>query len=154
MTLTAPNRIDDLVALCQFELRLYHPDWPPVLETLIQQHSSHVEHWTHEDTEHLLDFVGEHVASTEFKDAAEWYEWRNVLLDRRPYCIYCSKSLTKDTATLDHVVPTAKGGGNTRGNTVLACKQCNGVKADRTVREWIEDLERAEELLTTNTKEK
>lgn len=33
-------------------------------------------------------------------------------------------------ATLDHVIPQAKGGGNHRSNMVMACQECNCLKGD------------------------
>ena len=33
-------------------------------------------------------------------------------------------------ATLDHVVPLARGGPDSEANTVAACEACNGAKAD------------------------
>lgn len=35
-----------------------------------------------------------------------------------------------DAATIDHLVPAAKGGPTTKGNTVTACYRCNMIKAD------------------------
>ena len=52
-------------------------------------------------------------------------------------CHYCNrwfgkKSRTGRTTTLDHVIPRALGGPNAAWNQVLACRQCNEEKADRT----------------------
>jgi 5-methylcytosine-specific restriction endonuclease McrA len=43
-------------------------------------------------------------------------------------CAYCGKP----AATVDHVLPSSRGGGWTWVNTVAACRHCNGRKADRT----------------------
>lgn len=40
-------------------------------------------------------------------------------------------------ATLDHVVPIARGGSHTWDNVVLACWRCNCSKRDRTLNEWL-----------------
>lgn len=51
-------------------------------------------------------------------------------------CQYCgvkvvrSREHREDRATLDHVVPMAKGGGHTWNNVKLACWVCNTVKGD------------------------
>lgn len=42
-------------------------------------------------------------------------------------CQYCG---TKKDLTIDHVVPRAKGGGDTWLNLVTACKKCNAKKGD------------------------
>jgi 5-methylcytosine-specific restriction endonuclease McrA len=43
-------------------------------------------------------------------------------------CQYCG---TKRDLTLDHVIPSSKGGQHTWGNLVTACKRCNSLKGDR-----------------------
>jgi hypothetical protein len=40
-------------------------------------------------------------------------------------CRWCSCKLTIDTATVDHVVPLARGGLDNANNRVLACEPCN-----------------------------
>ncbi len=43
-------------------------------------------------------------------------------------CQYCGVQLTKDTVTLDHVVPESKGGKRSFDNLVAACQSCNESK--------------------------
>lgn len=45
------------------------------------------------------------------------------------HCGYCGKA---SGHTVDHVIPTSKGGRNTWANTVAACDHCNQRKGDRT----------------------
>jgi 5-methylcytosine-specific restriction endonuclease McrA len=47
-------------------------------------------------------------------------------------CVYCG---TKKDLTLDHVMPSSRGGGSGWHNLVTACKQCNSRKGDRTPEE-------------------
>lgn len=53
-----------------------------------------------------------------------------------PTCAYCRKTLTKDTATIDHKQPLARGGTNARANLVLSCAGCNYDKGHRTPEEY------------------
>jgi 5-methylcytosine-specific restriction endonuclease McrA len=46
-------------------------------------------------------------------------------------CAYCGKYGN----TVDHIQPQSRGGANSWGNLVTACKACNGHKADRTPEE-------------------
>lgn len=46
-------------------------------------------------------------------------------------CAYCGEYGN----TVDHIQPKSRGGQNTWGNLVTACKDCNGRKADRTPEE-------------------
>lgn len=39
----------------------------------------------------------------------------------------------KDAATLDHVIPLAKGGTHTKENIKTACRQCNAIKSDKII---------------------
>ncbi|MGL4462551.1 MAG: HNH endonuclease [Planctomycetia bacterium] len=57
---------------------------------------------------------------------------RNVFKRDHFLCQYCGGRPNPGRATIDHVVPKARGGGTTWTNCVLACKECNGRKADRT----------------------
>ena len=67
------------------------------------------------------------------------YRWR--LWERHPYCRFCGKKIGQyKSATLDHLQPQAQGGGDQLWNLVLSCQQCNGVKANRTVEQWAEDI--------------
>lgn len=58
-------------------------------------------------------------------------------------CFYCGVHVNLHTveslatrwpdpraATLDHIVPRSRGGGNTDGNVVLACRGCNERRSD------------------------
>lgn len=40
-------------------------------------------------------------------------------------CIYCSKELTHDNASIDHIIPIVKGGTNAQVNLIVCCKECN-----------------------------
>lgn len=51
-------------------------------------------------------------------------------------CCYCRRQLRRHEASVDHYLPQALGGTNHRSNLRLACKPCNGAKADRHPDEW------------------
>src|SRR5690606_31410640 len=63
-------------------------------------------------------------------------------------CAYCSVGLDfkryrrgevpKNRATIDHVVPVARGGAHVWSNVVLACRACNSSKRDLLLDEWAE----------------
>jgi 5-methylcytosine-specific restriction enzyme A len=63
--------------------------------------------------------------------------WWQIKIACQAKCNYCLKSLTKDECTMDHVVPMVRGGRSTKGNVVIACKDCNNLKKDRLVMDWI-----------------
>lgn len=44
-------------------------------------------------------------------------------------CLYCFKPLTKDEATIEHIVPKSKGGSNKKHNTAICCRSCNELKS-------------------------
>lgn len=57
---------------------------------------------------------------------------KNCVRQRDNYtCAYCGKFGN----TVDHIFPASRGGQNTWGNLVTACKRCNGFKRDRTPEE-------------------
>ncbi len=57
-------------------------------------------------------------------------------------CHYCGRLVGRANLTMDHIVPLARGGRSTRGNTVPACKECNTRKRYLLPVEWEEYLER------------
>jgi 5-methylcytosine-specific restriction endonuclease McrA len=61
-------------------------------------------------------------------------------------CAYCNREFGPlVTETIDHVVPLSKGGGKGISNLVLACRRCNSRKGNRSVEEFLADLEESEE---------
>lgn len=46
-------------------------------------------------------------------------------------CTYCQKPLNLRGASLDHVLPTCRGGSDFRSNLVLSCKPCNTKKGHK-----------------------
>jgi 5-methylcytosine-specific restriction endonuclease McrA len=57
---------------------------------------------------------------------------RGVYLRDKGICAYCETQLTFSSCTLDHIIPTSRGGANEWLNVVAACKSCNGKKGART----------------------
>ena len=56
---------------------------------------------------------------------------RRSALERDGYkCRYCGRSVTDETANMDHVTPWKKGGKTTYRNIVTACKPCNKKKGN------------------------
>lgn len=54
----------------------------------------------------------------------------NVYLRDKYVCQYCYAKLDKKDCTLDHVLPTSKGGKSVFENTVTACSPCNAGKGN------------------------
>ena len=52
-------------------------------------------------------------------------------------CHYCEQNFAKEELTMDHKVPIARGGKSTKGNVVVACKDCNTQKKHLTPAEQI-----------------
>lgn len=61
---------------------------------------------------------------------------KKVLFNRDDWsCQFCGVKLTWESVTIDHVVPSSRGGGTTWLNCVTACRSCNRRKANRTPEE-------------------
>lgn len=58
------------------------------------------------------------------------YSKHNVFLRDGYVCQYCGDSVTRSSATLDHVLPVSHGGKTTFENTVTACGPCNANKGN------------------------
>jgi 5-methylcytosine-specific restriction endonuclease McrA len=46
-------------------------------------------------------------------------------------CYLCGKHVSFDEMTVDHVIPTSKGGGNNLGNLRPTHRKCNLIKGDK-----------------------
>lgn len=54
------------------------------------------------------------------------------------HCVYCNVTLSHKTATIDHVIPLAKGGSRKSfSNLLLCCEPCNREKANQSMREFL-----------------
>jgi 5-methylcytosine-specific restriction endonuclease McrA len=52
-------------------------------------------------------------------------------------CVYCGKRFAADELSVDHVEPRVRGGDQSTGNLVTACKGCNTLKGHRRVGEFL-----------------
>lgn len=50
-------------------------------------------------------------------------------------CCYCGDEFKSSELTIEHVVPRSKGGSNGFENTLPACRYCNFMKGDKTMKE-------------------
>ena len=55
---------------------------------------------------------------------------KKILYERSKLCAFCHSELKLARATLDHIVPISKGGGNSIENLQLMHNECNNIKAD------------------------
>lgn len=53
--------------------------------------------------------------------------------ETRDECIYC---VTEGDLTLEHVLPSTRGGPDTTDNAVWVCQSCNSSKGDKGLYEW------------------
>lgn len=75
----------------------------------------------------VLRLVTYVVTKWRFSSGPAWTR-RGVLARDGHRCGYCGRSAT----TVDHILPTSRGGKNTWLNTVAACDRCNQRKDNRT----------------------
>lgn len=60
---------------------------------------------------------------------------RNILARDHFMCQYCDVKLSPDKLTLDHIMPSSRGGASSWQNLIACCSLCNKRKADRTPEE-------------------
>jgi hypothetical protein len=61
------------------------------------------------------------------------YSKQSVFIRDGYKCQYCGKELNVKNATVDHVLPTSKGGKSSFTNCVTACRVCNHWKGDKLI---------------------
>ena len=69
--------------------------------------------------------------------ASRW--WQNKIATNA-VCYYCQKPLSKEEATMDHILPLVRGGTSSKSNLVVCCKPCNNSKKDKFFDEWQNEL--------------
>lgn len=101
--------------------------------------------YTDDFAEHLLDSHLEKIRNKKKSQhpntGTDWTAYRRLVFDviyerDGGKCCYCSKSLTRTDATIDHIVPPIRGGQNMTENLCVACKWCNGDKGVLTAEEY------------------
>lgn len=65
-------------------------------------------------------------------EAAVAFSRRNIFKRDHYACQYCGVQPAVDELSIDHVIPRSHGGASSWENCVLACLECNKLKADRT----------------------
>jgi 5-methylcytosine-specific restriction endonuclease McrA len=61
---------------------------------------------------------------------------RRNLYKRDQYtCQYCTRGFTPKDLTIDHIIPTSRGGAHSWENCITSCERCNASKANRTPQE-------------------
>lgn len=70
-----------------------------------------------------------------FPTHSDTYSKHHVFKRDRYICQYCGNPVSRYGATIDHVVPRAKGGTTCWENCVTSCLDCNAKKADRSLKQ-------------------
>lgn len=66
---------------------------------------------------------------------------RDAVFRRDGYrCVYCAEVQPSELLTLDHVEPRMRGGDNSSGNLVAACRLCNTRKGSLPAWKFLADL--------------
>lgn len=63
---------------------------------------------------------------------------------QRGDCLGCREHFRLSNLTIDHIVPTSKGGPDSNGNIQLLCHYCNSVKGDRSMAYLISEINKRE----------
>jgi 5-methylcytosine-specific restriction endonuclease McrA len=72
---------------------------------------------------------------------------RQRIFERDAYrCVYCGQQFPVEELTIDHVEPSVRGGDQSDGNLVTACRACNTLKGHRRLSDFL----RAEKVAREN----
>ena len=82
----------------------------------------------------IVRFVGNVLKRFQFNRVVK-FSRDNVFLRDEGKCQYCSKQLTKQNFTLDHIVPVSQGGKKVWQNIVTCCIACNQRKGNKSVKQ-------------------
>ena len=59
----------------------------------------------------------------------------NIFIRDRGRCQYCNKQLSRQKLTIDHIIPSSKGGKTLWQNVVACCAKCNTKKGNKSLKE-------------------
>lgn len=82
----------------------------------------------------IVRFIGNVLKRFQFNRVVK-FSRDNVFLRDEGKCQYCSKQLTKQNFTLDHIVPVSQGGKKVWQNIVTCCIACNQRKGNKSVKQ-------------------
>jgi len=82
----------------------------------------------------IVRFVGKVLKRFKFNRAVK-FSRENVFIRDEGKCQYCSKQLTRQNFTLDHIIPVSQGGKKVWQNIVTCCKSCNQRKGNKSVKQ-------------------
>lgn len=86
----------------------------------------------------------EGLADTDFSRTRDLRE--AIHCRERGLCFYCLRRVNRSRRCLDHVVPLARGGGNSYRNLVSCCTECNSRKGEMPAKDFLRQLYREERL--------
>lgn len=79
------------------------------------------------------------------KKNSEFYEVMLIHLRTQSYlCAYCNynlKALEYSKIHIDHIIPISKGGKDDPSNFAVVCSDCNTLKSDLTMEEFLKKVE-------------
>jgi 5-methylcytosine-specific restriction endonuclease McrA len=88
-----------------------------------------------------------HAFAPKYSDFSRTRKLREAIHCReRSLCFYCLRQVSRLRRCLDHVVPLARGGGNSYRNLVSCCTECNARKGEMAAKDFLRLLYREERL--------
>ena len=66
-----------------------------------------------------------------------WKIKQRRLKKEGPHCTYCDRIVTEDQIQIDHIIPRNRGGSGKVTNLVLACRKCNALKSDHSLKRFM-----------------
>lgn len=96
---------------------------------IIEEHNEKIKTINHE---FKIPSVIRMVKGFNFEKSKFRFSKKNVFARDQGKCQYCTKELTIDLCTFDHVLPKSRGGKTSWENIVLACRSCNQKKGAKT----------------------
>lgn len=96
---------------------------------IIEEHNEKIRTINHE---FKIPSVIRMIKGANFEKSKFRFSKKNVFARDQGMCQYCSKQLTMESCTFDHVFPKSRGGKTVWENIVLACRPCNQKKAAKT----------------------
>ena len=93
--------------------------------------------WRKDNPDIVKETFRRHSARRRGAPVVERIHKKAIIARDNSTCYLCSRVLTPNEITLDHVVPVSRGGNHTNDNLRVACRPCNSGKRDLLLEEYL-----------------
>lgn len=114
----------------------YHLMDIEVIPMDVRNIKTYLDCWITPDLFLKVELVKEADEKPQTTESGKQTKKQKVLAKTNGHCAYCGTPLTEETMTIDHIVPKVQGGTKALTNCYAACKRCNSLKSNKSLKHF------------------